>query len=136
MTSKRLIAPLVAAIGFIILALALKFAQKGGLISHEVALRALQVLIGLTLAVYANFIPKTLGVFRSPAAAERAQAALRTAGVAFTLAGLGYAVTSALPVPDLLPVILLGTATAYVLGYVAWAVASCRAGSRGSAPLS
>jgi hypothetical protein len=101
--------------------------------SHELAVRALEVLIGLGLAVYANFIPKSLKAFRSPAAAQRAQAALRMAGWAFTLGGLGYAAAAALPLPDVAPMAILGTATAYVLGYTVWAFATCPAAEEGSA---
>ncbi|WP_394760515.1 hypothetical protein [Phenylobacterium sp.] len=125
MIARRLTQSLIAAAVLLAAALGLKFAERGGLVSHDMALRAVQALIGLGLAVYANVMPKRLGRFRNPAAAQRAQAALRTGGWAFTLGGLGYAVTSLLPVPDLVPVILLSTATAYVLGYAAWAFATC-----------
>jgi hypothetical protein len=133
MNSNRVIPSLVTAVAFIGLAVALKFAEKGGLISHETSVRAFQVVSGLTLAVYANFIPKKLGVFRNAVAAELSQSVLRTGGMAFMLGGLGYALTSALPVPGLLPVIILGTATAYVLGYAVWAIATCPARTGGSA---
>jgi hypothetical protein len=83
--------------------------------------RALQVFSGLVLAVYANFLPKTLGTFREPMSAMRMEAVLRVSGWAFMLGGLGYALTSLLPLPDTVPIALLGTATAYVLGYSAWA---------------
>jgi len=132
--NTRLTLSLAAAGGFLAAALALKLAEKDGLMSHETAVRVLQVLTGLALAVYANFIPKTLKAFRDPAAAERAQAALRVAGWSFTLGGLGYAAASALPIPDTVALAILGTATAYVLGYVAWAVVTCRPARGGSAP--
>lgn len=125
MIARRLTQAMIAAGLFLAAAWGLKLAERSGLINHAMVLRSVQALIGLGLAVYANFIPKSLGAFRNPAAAQRAQSALRTAGWAFTLGGLGYAVTSVLRVPDVVPVILLSTATAYVLGYVVWAVATC-----------
>ncbi len=136
MTNKRrVLQSLAVSAAFIAFAVALKVAQRRGLIDQETSVKALQVLMGLMLAAYANFIPKSLGTFRNPAAAERMQAALRTGGIAFVLGGLGYAVTSALPVPSHLPLIFLGTATAYVLGYSIWAFATCPR-SEGSAPQS
>ena len=136
MIARRLTQAMIAAGLLLAAAWGLKLAERGGLVSHDMALRWFQALIGLGLAVYANFIPKSLGTFRNPAAAQRAQSALRTGGWAFMLGGLGYAVTSVLPVPDLVPVILLSTATAYVLGYAIWAVASCPRAKPPSATLS
>ena len=136
MIARHLPQAMIAAGLFLAAAWGLKLAERGGLINHEMALRSVQALIGLGLAVYANFIPKRLGAFRNPAAARRAQSALRTGGWAFMLGGLGYAVTSMLPVPDLVPVILLSTATAYVLGYAIWAFATCPPANDPSATLS
>jgi hypothetical protein len=131
--NKRLTLSLAAAGLFLAAAVALKLAEKAGLVSHELAVRLLQVFTGLALAVYANFIPKSLKAFRDPAAAYRAQASLRVAGWSFTLGGLGYALASALPIPDTVALAILGTATAYVLGYVAWAVVTCPPPEGGSA---
>lgn len=136
MIARRLTQALIAAGVFMAASRGLKLAEHGGLMSHEMALRWFQALIGLALAVYANFIPKNLGTFRNPAAAQRAQSALRTGGWAFMLGGLGYAVTSVLPVPDVVPMILLSTGTAYVLGYTAWAFATCPSAKDTSASLS
>ena len=130
---KRLTLSLAAAGLIVAAAVGLKMAEKQGLMTHDTAVRALQVLIGLTLAVYANFLPKSLKAFRDPAAALRAQASLRAAGWAFTLGGLGYAAAAALPLPDVAPMAILGTATAYVLGYTVWAVVTCPAAQDGSA---
>jgi hypothetical protein len=46
---------------------------------------------------------------------------LRVSGWAFMLGGLAYAIASLLPVPFEVPIALLGSATAYVLGYSIWA---------------
>ena len=102
-------------------ALALKAAEKAGLLPPDTGVRALQVFSGLVLAVYANFLPKTLGSFRDPVSAMRMEQVLRVSGWAYMLGGLGFAVTSLLPLPDAIPLAVLGTATAYVLGYSAWA---------------
>ncbi|THD70603.1 hypothetical protein [Phenylobacterium sp.] len=102
-------------------AFALKYVERAGLLSPETSDRAFGVFIGLTLAVYANFLPKSLGNFRNPASALRMEQVLRVSGWAYMLGGLGYALTSVLPLPDAVPIALLGTATAYVLGYSAWA---------------
>jgi hypothetical protein len=101
--------------------LALKAAQRSGLLPHDVGDRAFQAFIGLTLAVYANFLPKSLGTFRNAASAMRMEAVLRVSGWAYMLGGLAFAVTSLLPLPYMVPIALLGTATAYVLGYSVWA---------------
>ncbi|HEX3363505.1 hypothetical protein [Phenylobacterium sp.] len=102
-------------------AFALKAAERAGFIPHGAGGQALQVFNGLTLAVYGNFLPKRLGNFRNPASAMRMEQVLRVSGWAFMLGGLGFAVTSLLPVPFTVPIAVLSAATAYVLGYSAWA---------------
>jgi acyl transferase domain-containing protein len=102
-------------------ALAMKAVEKAGYMPHDTTFRAYGVFTGLTLAIYANFLPKSLGTFRDPVSAQRMEQVLRVSGWAFMLGGLGYALTSILPLPDTVPMALLGTATAYVLGYSAWA---------------
>ena len=106
-------------------AFALKAAEHAGLVTHDVSVRAYGVFTGLVLAAYGNALPKTLGTFRSPMAAMRMQSVLRVSGWAFTLGGLGYAVASLLPLPTDVGPVLLGIATAYVLGYAAWAFMEC-----------
>ena len=49
------------------------------------------------------------------------QAVLRVSGWAFMLGGLAFAITSLLPLPSEVPLAVLGSATAYVLGYSVWA---------------
>lgn len=121
MIHRNLAIALVTAGTFIGGAFAFRIAEHAGLMSHEVAVRALQVFSGLALAVYANFLPKTLGTYRDPDSAKRMEQVLRVGGWAFTLGGLAFAVTAFLPLPDAVPIALLGSATAYVLGYSAWA---------------
>lgn len=119
--TKNLTTALVAAGGYILGALALKAAERAGYMSHDTAVRALQVFTGVALAVYGNFLPKTPGRVRNPAQAIRMQAALRASGWAFMLGGAGYALANLLPVPFEVSIAILGSATAYVLGYCAWA---------------
>ena len=113
-------------------ALALKHAEKAGFASHDTAVRALQVFSGLTLAVYANFLPKTLGTYRSADSAIRMEQVLRVSGWAYMLGGLAYAIASLLPVPDAVAIALLGSATAYVLGYSVWAFMERKSGQGGA----
>lgn len=121
MIHKNLAIALVAAGGYIGGAVALKAAERAGFLPHDMAARSLQVFNGLALAVYANFLPKQVGTFRNPAQAMCMEQVLRVSGWAFMLGGLAYAIASLLPLPDDVPIALLGSATAYVLGYSIWA---------------
>lgn len=121
MLHKNLRTALIAAGGYLVGAFALKLAEKAGYLPQDAAARALQVFNGLALAVYANFLPKTLGNFRNPAQALCMEQVLRVSGWAFMLGGLGFAITSLLPVREEVPLAVLGSATAYVLGYSIWA---------------
>jgi hypothetical protein len=121
MIHKNLAIALISAGGYMAGAFALKLAEKAGVLPHGMAGQALQVFNGLALAVYANFLPKSLGTFRNPAQAMCMEQVLRVSGWAFTLGGLAYAITSLLPLPEEVPIALLGSATAYVLGYSIWA---------------
>ena len=51
----------------------------------------------------------------------RMEAVLRVSGWVYMLGGLAYAVTSLLPLPEVVPIALLGSATAYALGYAVFA---------------
>ena len=121
MIHRNLATALIAAGGYIGGALALKAAEKAGLIPHDLVLRGFCVFSGLALAVYANFLPKSIGTFRDPVSAMCMQSVLRVSGWAYMLGGLAFAVTNLLQVPYPIPAILLLVATAYVLGYSAWA---------------
>lgn len=121
MIHRNLAISLATAGTYIAGALALKAAERAGLLAHDIAPRALQVFSGLILAVYANFLPKTLGTFRDPMSAMRMESVMRVSGWAYMLGGLAFAVTSLPPLPEAVPIAALGTATAYALGYAAWA---------------
>jgi hypothetical protein len=118
---KNLRTALIAAAGYLAGAFALKMAERAGYLSPDAGARALQVFNGLALAVYANFLPKTLGNFRNPAQALCMEQVLRVSGWAFMLGGLGFALASLLPLREEVPIAILGSATAYVLGYSIWA---------------
>jgi hypothetical protein len=72
----------------LVVALGLKWAHHQGMVDAEAVTRWTMILIGLMLAVNANFIPK------QPAArplSERALAIRRVAGWSSVLGGLGFA---------------------------------------------
>jgi hypothetical protein len=121
MINRNLAISLVTASVYLGGAFALKSAERAGFLPPDLTERLFGVFIGLTLAVYANFLPKSLGSFRNPASAMCMEQVLRVSGRVYVVGGLGYALTSLLPLPTMLPIALLGTATAYVLGYSAWA---------------
>jgi hypothetical protein len=125
MIHRNLSTALIAAGAYIAGALALKAAERAGFMTHDVAVRAIEVFNGLALAIYGNFLPKSIGTFRNAMAAMRMQAVLRVSGWAFTLGGLGYAAASLAPVPDAVGLAVLSAATAYVMGYSAWAFMEC-----------
>ena len=118
---------LVAAGSYIAGVFAIKLAERAGHLPPETAARAAQVFSGVALAVYSNVIPKSIGKFRSPMAALRMQQVLRRCGWVFTVAGLAFAITSLLPLPDAVPYAILSAATAYVLGYSGRAFMECSA---------
>ena len=121
MIHRNLAVALITAATYLGGALALKAAEKAGFMSHDTTVRAICVFSGLQLAVYANFLPKTVGNIPNPVAAACMQSVLRVSGWAYMLGGLAFAVTNLLQVPYPIPAVLLGVATAYVLGYSAWA---------------
>ncbi len=130
---RNLAVALIAAGGYLAGVFVLKLAEKAGYLPHGTAAKAVQVFNGLALAIYANFLPKTVGNVRNPAHALCMQAVLRVSGWAFMLGGLGFAAASLLPVPFEVPVAILGSATAYVLGYSAWAFMEAGKGKSGHA---
>ena len=100
------------------------------MISGDAATRTMQVLIGLTLAAYANVMPKDIGRWRaSQRAAARSQSALRVGGWSLTLAGLGYAglwAFAPIAFADVAAIVVVATATLVTIGYSVWAFAGCR----------
>lgn len=133
MMHKNLRTAVIAAGAYLAGAFAVKMAERAGLLPPDAGPRALQVFNGLALAVYANFLPKTLGNFRNPAQAMCMEQVLRVSGWAFMLGGLGFAIASLLPLPEEVDLAVLGSATAYVLGYSIWAFCVRWPRSRGPA---
>lgn len=129
---KRLGSAVVLAAAFLAIAGSLKYAAANGVIDADTAKRAIQVLIGLGLAAYANMIPKQIGApARSPAAESRSQAALRVGGWSMTLAGLtsaGLWAFAPLSVADTGSLAVVAAAVAVTLGYAVWCFALCRTG--------
>ncbi len=92
MIFKRFGGAIALGITFLAAAAALRYAGLQGMVGEDVATRAVQVIIGLGLAAYANVMPKQVsGRRRSPEAETRAQAAQRVGGWSITLAGLVHA---------------------------------------------
>jgi len=87
------IATSIAAALFILVAtLVLRELVHAGMLDGSVGTRAVMMANGVIVALCGNLIPKTLAAPRASLAAERRmQAALRSAGLAMTLAGALYA---------------------------------------------
>lgn len=130
MIVKRLAPVLALAAVFLAVAAGLRFAAGQGAITDDLAQRAVQVLIGLGLAAYANVMPKQIGAPRKSAKAEtRSQAALRVGGWSMTLAGLAYAGLWAFAprdFADIAGMVVVAGAMVLTLGYAVWCFTACR----------
>ncbi len=130
MIVKRLGFALGLAAVFLAVAAGLRFAAAETMIPDDLARRAVQVLIGLGLAAYANVMPKQLGGPRKSAEAEtRAQAALRVAGWSMTLAGLAHAglwAFAPLPFANIASMVSVAAATLLTLAYAVRCYRACR----------
>lgn len=130
MILKRTSVSLALAVFILAASAALSYAQDLGSISPDAARRAMQVMIGLILAAYANLMPKDVGPWRASArAAARSQSALRVGGWSLTLAGLGYAglwAVAPIAFADVASMVIVAVATLVTVGYGVRAFASCR----------
>ena len=130
MILKRTSVALAIAVFILAAAAALRYAQELGSISPDAARRAMQVMIGLLLAAYANLMPKDVGRWRvSARAAARSQSVLRVGGWSLTLAGLAYAglwAVAPIAFADVAAAVIVAVATLVTLGYGLWTSASCR----------
>jgi hypothetical protein len=130
MIVKRLGFAIALAALFLAVAAGLRYAEGAGMLGEDAARRIVQALIGLLLALYANFMPKQIGPARgSPRAESRALAALRVGGWSMTLAGLIHAglwALAPLPVAGIASMAVVAAATAATLGYALWSFAACR----------
>ena len=124
MIIKRFGGAIALAVSFLAAAAALRYAGSQGYIGEEVATRAVQVVIGLGLAAYANVMPKQLSGPRKSAEAEtRAQAAQRVGGWSITLAGLVHAglwAFAPLPFANPASMVVVASAVVLTLGYAVW----------------
>lgn len=130
MILKRFGGAIALAVAFLAAAATLRYAASQGLIGEDVATRAVQVVIGLGLAAYANVMPKQIGGRRGSVEADtRAQAAQRFGGWSITLAGLVHAALWAFaPLSFAGPasVVVVGSAVLSTLGYAVWCFTACR----------
>src|SRR5690606_40631657 len=130
MMLKRTSVAIVLAILILGVSAVLSYAQNAGLIGAGPARRTMQVLIGLSLAAYANLMPKEIGAWRaSTAAMARAQSVRRVGGWSMTLAGLTYAALWAfapLDVANIASVAVVAVAMLITLGYGGWSIFACR----------
>src|SRR5262249_27994526 len=106
---------IILAVATLAVAAVLKIATSLHILGADSADRSAQMLIGLTLAVWANFIPKTFG----PAPSSRR--GLRIAGWTFTIAGLLYALVWAVARAD----VAFPAGIAIVASGIGVTVASC-----------
>ena len=106
-------------------AISIKISQYAHIFSSDTASRVLEVVIGLFLALYANFMPKSVPATRGPTnAGGRSQAVLRVGGWAFALAGLAFAAIWALAPLNLaqpFSTFVVVLAIVVTLGYAVWA---------------
>lgn len=124
---KRLGPSIIAALFLMAAAAAYKLAQHGGVLPADTDGRWAQAFIGLTLVVFANFIPKKLGKWRNFEAEKRAQTVSRIAGWSFMLAGLAYIalwLAAPLAIADISSMIVVGAAVAITFGFTVWACAA------------
>lgn len=129
----RLIPAITLAIAFLAIAAGLKYAESAGLVGPDIAQRAVQVMIGLMLAGFANMMPKRLGSRRYSQDAEaRIQLARRVGGWSLTLAGLAhsaiwvFAPINAAPAASMS---VVGTGLAITIGFAVWACSRIGKGS-------
>lgn len=120
------------AVAFLAAAAALRYAASQGFIGEDVANRAVQVVIGLGLAAYANVMPKQVGSRRGSVEAEtRAQAAQRVGGWSITLGGLVHAglwAFAPLSFANPASMVVVAGAVVLTLGYAVWCFTACRPG--------
>ena len=130
MIMKRLGFALALALLILGAAAGLRYAASAGLLTPDDSRRAIQVMIGLLLAAYANFMPKQIGSARSsPQAEARAQSALRVGGWSLTLAGIAYAglwALAPLDFADVASMVVVAAALVLTLAYAIWCFLGCR----------
>jgi hypothetical protein len=121
---------LAVACGFLAIALTARYLEAAGLVDADSSRRATQVVIGLLLAVYGNFMPKRATASGVAVCHSRwSQSALRVGGWAMALAGLLHAAFWAFaPIvwADVAATTVVATATLVTMVYAWWMFASRR----------
>lgn len=129
MITKHLGWALAFAAAMLVGAAGLRYAANLGLLGPDGTRRATQIVIGLALAVYANFMPKQTGRLRQPVVEQRTQTALRIGGWSFSLSGLIYAglwAFAPLAIADIGSLIAVASAMVLTMGFAIWTYWACR----------
>ena len=109
-----------------------KYGQHAGWFGPDPDGRIAEAIIGLTLVMFANFIPKNLGRWRNAEAEKRAQAASRVAGWSFMLAGLAYAglwLAAPIAIADTVSIVAVVSALVVTFATAVWACTARRGGA-------
>ncbi len=125
---KPILQSLAMAAAMLLATALLKYAAVTHLIGPEVATRGVQVVIGVWLAAYANFMPKTLpSAHPSIRLAALRQSILRFSGWLFTLSGIAYAGFWAFapePIARVGAIVAVACALVGTVAYTTWACAT------------
>lgn len=108
-----------------------RYLQATDVISAEAGRRLIQVVVGLALGVWGNYMPKSLitPVSTAVCATGRARSAIRVGGWSMTLAGLSYAglwAFAPLPLAKVGSTAALIVAMVIMFTYGAWTLLYCR----------
>ncbi|WBQ10182.1 hypothetical protein L2D01_00085 [Hyphomonadaceae bacterium ML37] len=129
----RLLPAIALAVAFLAIAAGLKMAESAGLLGADTAQRAVQVIIGLGLAGFANMMPKRIATRRmSPQAEGRMQTARRIGGWALTLAGLAHAAIWAFAPVSIAAIASMTVVGAALAVTLVFAVRACRSAGKGA----
>jgi len=121
MISKSIRGGLIWAATILVASVLLRNAQADHVVSADTASRGILVVIGLTLAVYANFMSKQPSRAAPTERGGRLQAAVRISAWLFVIGALVYATASAFaphPTDELFSMAAIGTAVVVTIGIV------------------
>lgn len=125
MMSKSILNGLAWAGVLIVSAVILKFAEGQHTIGQDAAERGFQVIMGLTLAIYANFMTKQPAKIPPTERGGRLQHARRVSAWAMLVAGAAYATASAFAPHPLDEYLALGAVGAAMVVSIGYALATC-----------
>ena len=114
---------------FLAITAAVRHAGTLGYLGEETIDRAVQVMIGLGLALWSNFTPKQIGPVGPLQVEAWKQRLLRLTGWSMMLAGLAYAALHAFAPLDIArtaSIIIVAAAMALTLAYTVRVAAACR----------